>query len=150
MYLWLPFGYLVFFFSNHFVCTCFFVGVYHQWFIYLETYTYARGNFFNWYPFSFRVTLIIIFDSLVASKRNSLVSACLTFICIFTHSCFIEDLWLHAYHGEHVDLYCLNVLTSFWLFQLVLISNWYSRAYEHNPFNDLLCILVGPILCWVF
>ena len=75
--------------------------------------------------------MIIIFDSLVASKRNSLVSACLTFICIFTHSCFIEDLWLHAYHGEHVDLYCLNVLTSFWPFQLVLVSNWYPWACEH-------------------
>ena len=81
--------------------------------------------------FSFWVTLFITFDSLVVSKRNYLVSACLIFICIFMRSLLIEDPWLHAYHGEHVDLYCLNVFTSFWLFQLVLVSNWYPWACEH-------------------
>ena len=32
-------------FINHFICTRFFVDVYHQQFVYLETYTYERGHF---------------------------------------------------------------------------------------------------------
>ena len=122
--------YVLYIYTNHFVCTCFFVDVYHERFVHLETYTYERGHSFKLVSYFFWVTLFI-FGSLVASKRKYLVSACLTFICFFVHSYFIEDLWLHAYYGEHVDLYCLNVLTSFWPFQLVLVSNWYPWACEH-------------------
>ena len=46
---------------------------------------------------------------------------------------FAEDLLPHAYIGEYVDFYWLNALTSFWLFQLVLVSNWYPWAREHIP-----------------
>ena len=38
------FGYLVLFFSSHFICASFFVDVYLQWCVYLETYTYERGH----------------------------------------------------------------------------------------------------------
>ena len=91
--------------------------------------------------FSFWVTLFITFDSLVVSKRNYLVSACLIFICIFMHSLLIEDPWLHAYHGEHVDFYWLYMfLLAFGLFQLVLVSNWYPWACEHTLYLKIFFV----------
>ena len=34
---------------------------------------------------------------------------------------FLKILLPHAYHGEHVEFYRLNDLTSFWHFQLALV-----------------------------
>ena len=77
---------------------------------------------FSWYPNSFEPPCFL--SIILWWFQICLVSACLVFIGIFTHSCICWIFWLHAYHGEHVEFYWLNVLTSFWHFQLVLVSNW--------------------------
>ena len=118
MYLWLPFGYLVLFFSNHFVCICFFVGVYHQWFIHLETYTYERGNFFNWYPSLFESPCLLPLILWWCQKEIIPWVLVLFSICIFMHSLLFEDPWLHAYHGKHVDFY--------WLYMFLLAFGFFN------------------------
>ena len=129
---------------NYSVCTCFFVE-------YISSMTWILRNLYTWEKSLFIWYRISIepacFSSIILWwLQICLVSACLISICIFAHSHFIEDLCLHAYHGEHVDFYFLNVLSSSWLFQLVLVSNWHPWACERILLKILLCILVGPTL----
>ena len=107
MYLWLPFGCLVLFFSNHF-----FVGVYHQWFIYLETYTYERGNFFNWYPF-FSLWFFGGFKKKISRECSSYLYLLLYALIIYRRSLTSCLSWWACWF-----LLALHVPTSFWLFQL--------------------------------
>ena len=57
---------------------------------------------FSWYPISFWATLCFIYNSLVAPNLfHECLSYCLL-VSLHTHI-FLEDLWPHAYLGEHVD-----------------------------------------------
>ena len=83
-----PLGYLVLSYFNHFIYTCFFVDVYHQGLVHLETYTYERGLLLS-VSYLFWVTLFIIFDSLVASKIN--ISWVL--VLFYLHLCALMSCW---------------------------------------------------------
>ena len=61
VYIWLPLGYHVLPFSNYFVCTCFFMDVYHMIVIYLEIYTHEKCYIANWYPISLVSTSFMFF-----------------------------------------------------------------------------------------
>src|SRR5664279_1988819 len=70
---------------NHFVCTCFFVDVYLQRFVHLETYAYERGLVLIGIPFL--SSHLDFFPIIPWWLQICLVSACLILICIFAHSC---------------------------------------------------------------
>ena len=77
---------------------------------------------FSWYPIFFEPPCFL--SIILWWLQICLMSACLILlVSLHTHE-FVEDLLLHAYHGEYVVFYRLNALTSFWHFQLVLVSNW--------------------------
>ena len=66
---WIPCS----FFPNHFVCVCFFVDVYLQWFVQLESYTYERGHL---------LVGILILLSYLVFIYNSLVAPNLSHECL--------------------------------------------------------------------
>ena len=74
-------------FLNHFVCTCFFVDVYPQWFVYLETYTYERGHLLFGILF-LSSHLVFIYNSLVAPNLSR---ECLSYF--YLHLCALTFYW---------------------------------------------------------
>jgi len=85
VYIWLPLGYHVLLFSNYFVCTCFFMDVYHMIVIYLEIYTHEKCYIANWYPISLVSTSFMFYGSFGGSGKY-LPYECLPFLLDLVHS----------------------------------------------------------------